>query len=76
MPVASANPVRPVAVAVMPRVTNTNSPRVNLPSTTEARTGQNHLIGVQSPLAGWMGSISNRRTPVKILPPMLPRVTH
>jgi hypothetical protein len=32
------------------------------------------VIGVQSPLAGWMGSSTNRRTPVKILPPILPRV--
>jgi hypothetical protein len=37
--------------------------------------GQNHVIGVQSPLAGWMGSSTNRRVPVKILPPMLPRIT-
>jgi len=75
MPVVTANPVRPIAVAAMPRVGNTNSSRIELPSTVEPRLGQNHLIGVQSPLAGWMRSTTNRRTPVKILPPMLPWIT-
>jgi hypothetical protein len=74
MPVVSMSPVRPIAVAAMPRVTNASSPRVEMPITAEPRMGQNHLIGVQSPLSGWMGTSTNRRTPVKIMPPMLPRV--
>ncbi|HWY22110.1 MAG TPA: hypothetical protein VNX26_12875 [Candidatus Acidoferrum sp.] len=74
MPVVSTGSVRPIAVAVTPRVTNTNSSRIEL-SKAEPRMGQNHLIGVQSPLAGWMGNTTNRRTPAKILPPMLPRIT-
>jgi hypothetical protein len=72
MPVVSTSPVRPVAVTALPRITNTNSSRVDLPKT-GARIGQNHMVGVQAPLAGWMGSSANRRTPVKILSPMLPR---
>jgi len=73
-PVVSAGAVRPVAVAVQPRVTNPVSSREELPSATP-RMGQTHLAGMQSPLAGWMANNPNRRTPVKILPPMLPRIT-
>jgi len=40
--------------------------------TVAPRMGQNHLIGMRPPLAGWMGASVNRRAPVKILPPMLP----
>jgi len=64
--------VRAAVVAQLPRVNATTS-RVELPAS-DLRMGQNHLIGVQSPLAGWMGSSTNRRTPVKIMPPMVPRV--
>jgi hypothetical protein len=74
-PVVSASPVRPVVVAVMPRVSDTSSPRVEMPTTVEPRVATNHQIGIQSPLARWMGSSTNRRTPIKILPPMLPRIT-
>ena len=79
MPVVTASPVRPIAVVVMPRVGNTNSSRIELPRVEprlgQNQMGQNHLIGVQSPLAGWMRSTTNGRIPVKILPPMLPRIT-
>jgi hypothetical protein len=75
MPVVSANPVRPIAVAAMPRVTHASSPRVEMPTAVEPRVATNRQIGMQSPLAGWMGSSTNHRTPVKILPPMLPRIT-
>jgi hypothetical protein len=37
--------------------------------------GQNHVIGVQSPLAVWMGTAANPRTPVKIQRTMLPRIS-
>jgi fibronectin-binding autotransporter adhesin len=73
-PVVSAGAVRPVAVAVQPRVTNPVSSRNEL-ATATPRMGQNHIAGMPSPLAGWMANNSNRRTPVKILPPMLPRIT-
>jgi hypothetical protein len=65
--IPTVNPVQPIAVAV-PSV---NSPRV------DAGMGQNHLGGVQSTLAGWRGTSTNRpaQLPIKILPPMLPRVT-
>jgi hypothetical protein len=74
IPTVSVRSVRPVAVAVLPRAGNTNSSRMELP-TVAPRMGQNHLIGMRSPLAGWMGASVNRRAPVKILPPMLPRIT-
>jgi len=73
-PVVSAGTMRPVAVAVQSRVTNLISSREELPSATP-RMGQTHLAGMPSPLAGWMANNTNRRTPVKILPPMLPRIT-
>jgi len=73
-PVVTTSPVRPVAVATTPRVTSTISRRIELPKVAP-RIGQNHLIGVQSHLAGWMGTNANRRVPVKIMPPMLPRIT-
>jgi hypothetical protein len=64
--------VRAAAEVQMPGVNATTS-HVELP-TSDLRMGQNHLIGVLSPRAGWMGNSTNRRTPVKIMPPMLPRV--
>jgi len=72
VPAISANLVRPVSVAPVPRVAN-NSSRVALPNA-EPRLGQSHLIGVQAPLAGWIGTSSTPRVPVKILSPMLPRI--
>jgi hypothetical protein len=69
MPVMTT--MRTPAMAQMPgAVTSTNS---HEQPTSDLRVGQNHVIGVQSPLAGWMGSSTNRRTPVKIMPPVLPR---
>jgi fibronectin-binding autotransporter adhesin len=69
MPVMTT--MRTPAIAQMPgAVTATNS---HEQSTSDLRVGQNHVIGVLSPLAGWMGSSTNRRTPVKIMPPVLPR---
>jgi hypothetical protein len=74
-PVVSTVAMRPVAVAAPARVTNANSPRMEL-STATPRMGQSQRIGQQSALAGWMGTAINRRAPAKILPPMLPRITH
>jgi hypothetical protein len=71
----SVSPVRPVAVAVVPRMSNATSPRVAMTTTVEPRVATNHQIGAQLPLAGWMGASTNRVAPVKILPPMLPRIT-
>jgi fibronectin-binding autotransporter adhesin len=70
--IVSASPARPVAVAALPSVANANGSRVELP-TTDPWVGQSHTIGAQSPLAGWTGTSTNRRTPVKVMPPMLPR---
>ncbi len=71
-PVVYYGAARPVAVAVQARV---NHPSAQELPASLSRAGQNHLAGVQSPLAGWMANNTNRRTPVKILPPMLPRLT-
>jgi len=73
IPVVSVSQVRPVAVAQSPRALNQSSSHATLP-TSDLRMGQGHAIGVQSTLAGWMGTSGNRRAPVKILPPMLPRM--
>jgi fibronectin-binding autotransporter adhesin len=73
IPAVSANPVRPVAVAAVPRGTNTNVFHAHLPQS-DLRMGQNHVIGMRSPLAGWIGTSSNHRVPVKVLPSMLPRI--
>ena len=73
MPMVLASRVRPAAVAAVPSVTSMNLSRTE-PLKAEPRTGGNHLIGVQSPLAGWTGTSTNRRIPVKIMAPTLPRV--
>jgi hypothetical protein len=69
MPVVSTNSVRPIAVA-LPGTASADSSRVELP-TAEPRMGQSQAIGVHSTLAGWEGT--NRRAPVKTMPPMIPR---
>jgi hypothetical protein len=71
LPVVPLSSVLPVAVAAMPRVTTTRTSGIELP--TPPIVGQNHLIGVQATQAGW-GTSTTRRIPVKIMPPMLPRV--
>jgi hypothetical protein len=65
--------IRAAGVAQMPGAVNATTSRIAMP-TADPRMVQNHIIGVQSPLAGWMGTSTNRRTPVKIMPPMVPRV--
>jgi hypothetical protein len=59
-------------VAVMPRAVSESTPHNgNLPAS-DLRRGQNERVGVQTRLAGWMGTPVNRREPVKIPQPMLP----
>jgi hypothetical protein len=68
----SVSTARPVAV--MPRMVSESTPHSsNLPAS-DLRMGQSQRVGVQSPLAGWMGTSGNRRVPVKILTPMQPRI--
>jgi fibronectin-binding autotransporter adhesin len=64
--------VRPLAVTA-PRVGETNSTHEEPGS--DLRTSQNHAIGVRTPVAGWTGTSTNRREPVKIMPPMSPRIS-
>jgi len=75
MPVGSAVQARPlVVVAPEPRGVNKDSSRGAL-ATSDLRMGQSHAIGVQGPVTGWMGASGNRRIPVKIMQPTLPRIT-
>jgi hypothetical protein len=58
----------------MPRAVSESTPHNGNLSTSDLRMGQSEKVGVQTPLAGWMGTSGNRRIPVKILQPMLPRI--
>jgi hypothetical protein len=69
--VISAGPARTGVVVATLRVTSANLARIE-PSKAEPGMAQNHLIGVQSPLAAWTATSTNRRVPVKMIP-MLPR---
>jgi hypothetical protein len=71
LPIAVEPVVRPVTA---PRVGETISSHIDLP-TSDPRMGQSHAIGIQTPLAHWTGTSTNRREPVKILPAMTPRFT-
>jgi hypothetical protein len=54
--------------------TEVNSPALhNNVAVSTGWMGGSHAIGTQSPL-GWMGTSSNRRVPVKVMPPSLPRL--
>jgi hypothetical protein len=67
------NTVRTAVVAQWPGTVNATASRMDV-FKVAASTGQSQLIGVRAPLAGRMGGSSNRRTPAKIMPPILPRV--
>jgi hypothetical protein len=69
IPVISVSKLQTGVVVATPRVTNLA--RIE-PSKEKPGMAQNHLIGVQSPLAAWIGTSTNRRVPVKMVP-MLPR---
>jgi fibronectin-binding autotransporter adhesin len=74
-PVVSAVQARPlVAVAQGPRAVNAASSYATLPAS-DLRMGQSRAIRLQAPLAGWIGASGNRRVPVKIMQPLLPRLT-
>ena len=65
----------PVAVAQMPRALNESPTHISSQPTLDLGMGGGHTIGVPSPLRGWMSPSGNRRVPVKILMPMLPRMS-
>jgi fibronectin-binding autotransporter adhesin len=64
----------PVAVAQMPRALN-ESPVHHSQPASDLGMGGGHAIGMPSPLRGWMSPSGNRRAPVKILTPTLPRMS-
>jgi len=64
----------PVAVAQMPRALN-ESPVHHSQPASDLGMGGSHAIGMPSPLRGWMSPSGNRRAPVKILTPTLPRMS-
>jgi len=70
VPAFEANVARPV-VAVQSAREGSESSRVNVPAS-DLRMGGNRAIGTPSSMAGWMNS--NRRTPVKIMQPMISRI--
>jgi fibronectin-binding autotransporter adhesin len=65
----------PVAGPQMPRVVNESPTHSYSQPTSDLGIGGGHTIGVRSPLRGWMSPSGNRRAPVKILAPMLPRMS-
>jgi hypothetical protein len=71
MPASNLSQARTGILAQAPSAMKTiSSPVSNL------RMGDSHAIGIHAPLAGWMGASNDRRpVPVKVLPPMLPRIT-
>ncbi len=66
---------RPVAVAQMPRALNESPTRSDSQPTLNLGMGRGHTIGVPSLPRGWMSPSGNLRAPVKILTPMLPRMS-
>jgi len=72
MPVVSM-PARPVVAIQAARAGNAvnETSRLMVPAS-DLRMGQRQGIGVPPPLTGWMNS--NRRTPVKTMQPLLPRI--
>jgi hypothetical protein len=73
-PVVSSSADYSVPVAAALHSTSENSSRIAVP-TAQTHLEQSHAIAVRSPLAGWTGSSTNRRTPVKIMPAMSPHLT-
>jgi fibronectin-binding autotransporter adhesin len=73
VPVISANPVRTAGMARTPRAVNEIAVH-NLPASDLRMGGESH--GIAIPVGGgWMGTAGNRRAPVKLLPPMFPRIS-
>jgi fibronectin-binding autotransporter adhesin len=71
VPVAPVSPVRTGVVAPVSTLMYAGSTQSNALPPSNLRLGQVHAIGVQAP---WMGTAGSRRAPVRILPPMLPRI--
>jgi len=69
----SVNETRSAAVARLPFAVNTTPSRTNQ-SATDRGMGQGRGIGVRARLAEWVSTSGNRREPVKVLPPMMPRI--
>jgi hypothetical protein len=63
---------KPIGVARIATTVNSSAMHNNV-ATVNNWAGQSHAIGAPSTF-GWMGSSSNRRAPVKIMPPALPRI--
>jgi hypothetical protein len=66
--------VRPIAVAHVPVVTNSNLLHNNV-ATPKGLTTDVHPIGARPILSGWMNNNANQRVPVKTMVPALPRMT-
>jgi fibronectin-binding autotransporter adhesin len=64
----------PVAVAQMPRALDESPTHGDRQPTLDLGMGGGHTFGVPSLLRGWMSPSGNRRVPVKIPTPMLPRM--
>jgi hypothetical protein len=69
-PVIATNVARPIAVERIKTVDQLH----NSQPTSDLRMRESQTMGVQAPLAGWMGKTGTRREPVKILSPILPRI--
>jgi hypothetical protein len=82
--IVAASPVRPVEAGRTLNGRMLNGQSLNLANRYEGgsssaaasnlRLSASHGIGVQAPLAGWMGKAGTRRDPVKTLTPMLPHI--
>jgi hypothetical protein len=72
--VPTAPVARPIAVAHVPVVTNSNLPHNNL-AAPKGLMSDIHPIGARPILSGWMNNNANQRVPVKTMVPALPRMT-
>ncbi len=66
--------VRPIAVAHVPVVTNSNLLHNNV-ATPKGLMSDVHPIGARPILSGWMNNNANQRVPVKTMVPAFPRMT-
>jgi hypothetical protein len=72
--IVAASPVRPVAVGRTLNLANRYNGGSAAASDLRLGTSTSQRIGVQTPLAGWMGKPGTRREPVKTLAPILPHI--
>lgn len=71
--IIAASPVKPVTVQRTLNLANRYEGGSNV-AASGLRLSTSQKIGVQAPLAGWMGKPGTRREPVKTLTPILPHV--